>query len=50
MPGMKLSQNYMLKLVLILAQGSGFPMLLFIGGWGGWPWDQGTFAMRLAGS
>ena len=35
MPGMKLSQNYMLKLVLILAQGSGFPMLLFIGGWGG---------------
>ena len=32
MPGMKLSQNYMLELVLILAQGSGFSMLLFSGG------------------
>ena len=43
---MKLSQNYMLKLVLILAQGSGFSMLIYFQGAG----NQGTFAMRLAGS
>lgn len=46
MPGMKRSQNYMLKLVLILAQGSGFSMLIYFRGAG----NRGTFAMRLAGS